>query len=186
MASREHGRAIVGTLLKKINHFDLVAFQWCLSRKHSHQLAVVSRWVSHTGDGIYYLLIGIILAMHESVFGLSFLLNGLLAFFIELPLYMVLKNSIKRRRPDDVITEFVAFLIPSDKFSFPSGHTAAAFVMAALASYYYPSFTFLAYTLASVIGFSRVLLGVHFPSDILAGALLGTLSTLFAVFLFSL
>jgi undecaprenyl-diphosphatase len=175
----------VETLLKKINHFDLVAFQWCLTRKHSRQLAVVSRWVSHTGDGIYYVLIGIIVAMLEPVLGLSFFVTGLLAFSIELPLYMVLKNSIKRRRPDDVITEFVAFLIPSDKFSFPSGHTAAAFVMATLVSFYYPSFSLLAYGGASVIGFSRVLLGVHFPSDILAGASLGSLCTVLAVFLYN-
>jgi undecaprenyl-diphosphatase len=176
----------VGTLLKKINRFDVVAFQWCLSRKHSPQIAAVSRWVSHSGDGIYYFVIGIILALVEPVFGTTFFLTGLLAFSIELPFYVVLKNSIKRRRPDDVITEFVAFLIPSDKFSFPSGHTAAAFVMATLVSFYYPSFGFLACTLASVIGFSRVLLGVHFPSDILAGALLGSLSTLLAVFVFSI
>lgn len=173
------------TLLKKINHFDLVAFQWCLSRKHARQLAVVSRWVSHTGDGIYYVLIGIIVALLEPVLGLSFFLTGILAYSIELPLYVVLKNSIKRRRPDDVLNEFVAFLIPSDKFSFPSGHTAAAFVMATLISFFYPSLSLLAFSSASIIGFSRVLLGVHFPSDILAGALLGTLSTGLAVFLSS-
>lgn len=174
----------MGTLLKKINRIDLVAFQWCLSRKHSPQLAAISRWVSHTGDGIYYVLIGVIAALADPMFGTSFLLTGILAFSIELPLYLVLKNSIKRRRPDDVIAEFVAFLIPSDKFSFPSGHTAAAFVMATLVSFYYPTFSLLAYSLASVIGFSRVLLGVHFPSDLLAGALLGTSSTLLAIFLF--
>ena len=173
------------TLLKKINHFDLIAFQWCLSRKHSRQLAMVSRWISHTGDGIYYVIIGIIVALLEPVVGLAFFITGVIAFAIELPLYVVLKNSIKRRRPDDVIAEFVAFLIPSDKFSFPSGHTAAAFVMATLISFYYPSFSLLAYTLASVIGFSRVLLGVHFPSDIVAGALLGSVSTILAVFLYS-
>ncbi len=146
---------------------------------------MVSRWISHTGDGIYYVIIGIIVALLEPVVGLAFFLTGVIAFSIELPLYVVLKNSIKRRRPDDVITEFVAFLIPSDKFSFPSGHTAAAFVMATLISIFYPSFTLLAYSVASVIGFSRVLLGVHFPSDILAGALLGTFSTVLAVFLYN-
>lgn len=175
----------MGTLLKKINHFDLVAFQWCLSRKHAAKIAVISRWVSHSGDGVYYVIIGIIVALVEKIYGLSFLLNGLLAFAIEIPFYILLKHSIKRRRPDDVITEFVAFLIPSDKFSFPSGHTAAAFVMATLVAFYYPAFTPLAYSLASLIGFSRVLLGVHFPSDIVAGAILGTFCTVVAVFLYS-
>lgn len=173
------------TLLKKINHFDLIAFQWCLSRKHSRQLAMVSRWISHTGDGIYYVIIGIIVALLEPVVGLAFFITGVIAFSIELPLYVVLKNSIKRRRPDDVITEFVAFLIPSDKFSFPSGHTAAAFVMATLISIFYPEHGLLAYSVASVIGFSRVLLGVHFPSDIIAGAFLGSFSTVLAVFLYN-
>lgn len=173
----------MGTLLKKINHFDLVAFQWCLSRKHAAQIAAVSRWVSHIGDGVYYLIIGVIVALLEPVFGMSFLLTGLFAFSIELPLYLILKNSIKRRRPDDVLAEFVAFLIPSDKFSFPSGHTAAAFVMATLVSFYYPSFLLLAYSLASVIGFSRVLLGVHFPTDLVAGAVLGASSAMVAIFL---
>jgi undecaprenyl-diphosphatase len=175
----------MGTLLKKINHFDVVAFQWCLSRKHAAKIAAISRWVSHSGDGIYYFIIGITLALFEKIYGQSFLSTGLIAFTIELPLYVLLKNSIKRRRPDDVITEFVAFLIPSDKFSFPSGHTAAAFLMAALVAFYYPAFSPLAYSLASLIGFSRVLLGVHFPSDILAGALLGTFSTILAVFIYS-
>ena len=174
------------TLLKKINRFDIIAFQWCISRKHAAQLAAVSRWISHSGDGVYYVLIGIIVALLEPVIGTTFFLSGLLAYAIELPLYVVLKNSIKRRRPDDVITEFVAFLIPSDKFSFPSGHTAAAFVMATLIAFYYPTLAGLAYSLASIIGFSRVLLGVHFPSDILAGAALGSFSTLIAVFVYNL
>ena len=175
----------MGTLLKKINNFDLVTFQWCLSRKHTPQIASVSRWISHCGDGVYYLFIGVLLALYEQNFGFAFLLTGLLSFAVELPLYLILKNSIKRRRPNDVIAEFAAFLIPSDKFSFPSGHTAAGFVMATITAWYYPSFTILAYTLASMIGFSRVLLGVHFPSDILAGATLGASSAMFAIFIYS-
>ena len=166
----------MGTLFKKINRFDLVTFHWCNSRKYSPQIAAVSRWISHCGDGIYYFLIGVALALYEQTYGLTYFLAVLLAFSIELPLYLILKNSIKRRRPNDVIAEFVAFLIPSDKFSFPSGHTAAAFVMATLTSWYYPAFTTAAFTLASMIGLSRILLGVHFPSDILAGAILGAAS----------
>jgi len=130
-------------------------------------------------------MVGALLAFLEPVYGLAFLLTGLKAFAIELPLYLILKNAIKRRRPDDVITEFVAFLVPSDKFSFPSGHTAAGFVMATLTFFYYPSFAVLAYTLATLIGISRVLIGVHFPSDIVAGALLGLLSTSFAISYFT-
>ncbi|MBN1999234.1 phosphatase PAP2 family protein, partial [candidate division KSB1 bacterium] len=62
---------------------------------------------------------------------------------------------------------------PPDKFSFPSGHTAGAFVMATMISVFYPAWTIPGYTMASVIGVSRVYNGVHFPTDVMAGVLLG-------------
>ncbi|HEY5601707.1 MAG TPA: phosphatase PAP2 family protein [Gammaproteobacteria bacterium] len=163
-------------LLEKINRFDIVAFKWCLSRKYSEQVAKVSRWISRLGDGVYYLIFGLLLLWLEPVHGQAFFQAALLGFAFELPVYLILKNSIKRQRPNDVIQEFVAYLVPSDKFSFPSGHTAAAFVMATMITYYYPPYSSLAYVLAVLIGGSRVLLGVHFPTDILAGIVLGLAS----------
>jgi undecaprenyl-diphosphatase len=66
-----------------------------------------------------------------------------------------------------------AHVTPSDKFSLPSGHTAAAWLMASIVAHYYPPFALLAYSWAALIGLSRVLLGVHYPSDVFAGTLLG-------------
>jgi len=163
-------------LIDKINSYDLLAFKWCLSRKYSEQVARVSRWISRLGDGVYYLIFGLVLLWLEPAHGKEFFQCALLAFCFELPSYLILKNSIKRQRPNDVLQEFVAYLVPSDKFSFPSGHTAAAFLMATMVSYYYPPFTPLAYLIATMIGSSRVLLGVHFPTDILAGMILGLVS----------
>jgi membrane-associated phospholipid phosphatase len=54
-------------------------------------------------------------------------------------------------------------LFASDKFSMPSGHTAAAFLMATLIAQFYPDWSILAYSWACAISFSRVFLGVHFP-----------------------
>lgn len=160
-------------LLDKISRYEIVAFKWCLSRKYSEQVAKVSRWISRLGDGIYYLFFGLALLWYEPVYGKDFFLCALLGFTFELPSYLILKNSIKRQRPNDIIQEFVAHLVPSDKFSFPSGHTAAAFVMATMVAYFYPPYGLLAYVIATMIGGSRVLLGVHFPTDILAGMVLG-------------
>ena len=174
----------MGVLIKKINRFDIATFQWCMSRKYSPHIAAVSRWISHAGDGIYYLIIGLLLALLEPYYGPDLLVTGLIVFSIELPIYLTLKNLIKRKRPSEAIHDFVAILIPSDKFSFPSGHTAAGFVMATLIYYYYPPFTIVAYSLATVIGISRVLIGVHFPSDIVAGALLGIICTSITILYF--
>jgi undecaprenyl-diphosphatase len=85
----------------------------------------------------------------------------------------LLKKSLKRERPCHHISDLSAYIVPSDKFSLPSGHTAAAFLMASLVAHFYPTLGVVAYIWASCIGCSRVLLGVHYPSDILAGVLLG-------------
>ena len=106
---------------------------------------------------------------------------GLLAFAIELPLYLVLKNTIRRDRPCYRFENFDAFITPSDKFSFPSGHAAAAFVFATVFSHYYPAMTELSYSIAVLIGLSRVMLGVHYPTDIVAGAALGVSIATFAL-----
>ena len=67
------------------------------------------------------------------------------------------------------------FLKPSDEFSFPSGHTTAAFLFATAASHCFPALTLVLFSWAALIGLSRVMLRVHFVSDVLAGMLLGTL-----------
>ena len=79
-------------------------------------------------------------------------------------------------RPCHGITGVAALIEPSDKFSFPSGHTAAAFVFAAVLAAFYPLLALPAFVLATLIGLSRVMLGVHYPGDIVAGAVLGLLS----------
>lgn len=166
--------------IKLVTTLDLFAFNWCLNRPQATQIAKVSRQVSRLGDGGLYLLLGMLLAVFEPQFGMLFLVTGLLAYFVELPLYLVLKNTIKRDRPCDALP-FEAYIVPSDKFSFPSGHAAAAFVFATLIANFYPGFSEIAYMLAVLVGISRVLLGVHYPTDILAGAALGCGSALLAL-----
>jgi undecaprenyl-diphosphatase len=99
----------------------------------------------------------------------------LLAFAIELPLYLLLKNAIQRERPRGLQQHgWTPGIKPSDRFSFPSGHTAAAFMFAWMLAASYPEYTLIYLSIASGIGLSRVLLGVHYPTDILAGASLGS------------
>ncbi|KKO12802.1 hypothetical protein LCGC14_0008190 [marine sediment metagenome] len=165
---------------------SIVALQWLaaldarlflgLNRLHQRmQLETLIRFISFTGDGYLYLLMGLSLPMLFPDQGTTFLLAGLLAFVIELPIYWVLKRSFKRRRPFHVVQAMTPVLKPSDEFSFPSGHTTAAFMIAGITSICFPGVSLLAYTWAALIGLSRVMLKVHFISDVLAGMLLGSL-----------
>ncbi|WP_100657691.1 phosphatase PAP2 family protein [Alteromonas flava] len=138
-------------------------------------------FVSKTGDGYLYLLIAALLWFYDPVHGELFIYVGLLAYAFELPLFLLLKKWLKRPRPADLLSDFNAHIKPADKFSLPSGHTAAAFLMATILSYFYPPIAGLAILWAGLIGLSRVLLGVHYPSDILAGAVLGTSVGLFSL-----
>lgn len=85
-----------------------------------------------------------------------------------------LKHSFRRRRPFRHRLAVVVGPEPADS-SFPSGHTAGSFAAAAALGTFYPGARPLLLALASGVGVSRVYLGHHFPSDVLAGAGLGWL-----------
>ena len=143
----------------------------------------VMYWSSRLGDGYIYPFIGILIFIINSNIGVKFLFSGLIAFTIETTVQFIIKNLFKRKRPYVLIPEIDFLVKPPDKFSFPSGHTAAAFLMAFLASHFFPVVTFPAYLLASVIGFSRIYNGLYYPSDVIAGMLLGLISAQIGIFI---
>lgn len=170
-------------LLYSIHKYDVFMFTWLVNVKLHTPLTRASRYLSKTADGPLYVLFAVLLYKYQGI-NSSFLHAILLAFLIERPVYFVLKNSFKRNRPEAALENFVSVIIPSDKFSFPSGHTSAAFMMATLVSYFSQpfvdsSFIFLLFAWATSIGFSRIILGVHFPTDTLMGAVLGVSVALF-------
>ena len=95
------------------------------------------------------------------------------------------KRSIQRPRPRLVIPQLSPMGRDPDPFSFPSGHTTATFSGATVLSLL-PGMGLFLILFACVVGFSRIYKGVHFPLDVLAGALLGIFSGLAAIFLVGL
>lgn len=163
--------------LERMTAYDIRALHWMLTHPEAARLARGARWTSRLGDGPLYAVLGMVLLLADGGRGATFFSHALAVFALELPLYGLLKNLIRRPRPSDAGESLHAFIQPSDRFSFPSGHTAAAFVMASLVLIHYPAWMLPALVLAPAIGLSRVMLGVHYPTDILAGAVLGVLCT---------
>lgn len=96
-----------------------------------------------------------------------------LATAIGIGVFLWLKRFTGRRRPCHIEPHCWATLLPPDQFSFPSGHTITAFAMAASLSQFYPELAIGLYFCALSIAASRILLGMHFLSDVLVGAILG-------------
>ena len=85
---------------------------------------------------------------------------------------LILKPSVARIRPYDVIPK--ALLIPKmGDFSFPSGHTLHSFLLATCIGGFFSKAKIPLYAFALLMGFSRLYLYVHYPSDVIAGAILG-------------
>jgi undecaprenyl-diphosphatase len=89
-------------------------------------------------------------------------------------LFQWLKRLTGRRRPCEIEPHCWATLLPPDQFSFPSGHTMMAFAVAIPLLLFYPTLTIGLLFCAFSIAISRVLLGMHFLSDVVAGAAIGT------------
>jgi len=167
-------------LLLSIHKYDVFMFTWLVNARMHGTLTHFSRFLSKTGDGQLYTVIIGLLYFSEG-FESPFLQAILLAFLLERPLYFLLKNGFKRNRPEAALKNFRSIITPSDKFSFPSGHTSAAFMMATLLGYFLPSLMVPLYCWASLVGFSRVVLGVHFPTDTLVGVILGISTAFFSL-----
>lgn len=86
---------------------------------------------------------------------------------------LLLKNVVARPRPCDVIPEMPLLIPQPQSFSFPSGHTMSSFAAATVLLFASWKWGIAAYAMAGVVGFSRVYLFVHYPTDVLAGVALG-------------
>lgn len=100
--------------------------------------------------------------------------------------YRVLKPAIKRQRPPAVESVIQLRTGRYAGYSFPSNHAANNFAGATFLSYCYPALSPIFYAVASLVAFSRIYVGVHYPGDVVAGSLIGVIFGLFFFRLWSI
>lgn len=88
-------------------------------------------------------------------------------------MFRALKRASRRKRPCEIETHCWASILPPDKYSFPSGHSITAFAVAVSVGSFYPDLQLALLAAAFLIASSRIILGMHFLSDVVAGSLIG-------------
>ena len=130
--------------------------------------------LSRSADGYLQLLAPTLIWFSESILAATYVCALAAAMLVERVTYFVMKNTLKRLRPYDLKSNFSSLIKASDKFSFPSGHTSAAFCFSTITIVIFGGVFVVMLVWAALVGASRVVIGVHFPGDIAAGAILGS------------
>jgi undecaprenyl-diphosphatase len=154
--------------------WELNLMKWAAGWWSSPILDQVVPWLTHLGSHlavIPFILVNWILSRRARV-----LRSLIFLYAVQSAITYGLKYFIQRPRPPSVLeTAFRLSKGPGEILdpSFPSAHTVYAFMMATLLSQKFPRYKVAFYVLAGMIGWTRIYLGLHYPTDVIAGALLG-------------
>jgi undecaprenyl-diphosphatase len=165
-------------LTRSVRAFIVTRDDRLMRRLHHWQ---APRWVrawmiaaTRLGDGWLWYGLGIALLIAGGAKQLAAVESAGAAAISGVFLYVLLKRIFRRRRPCDIEPHCWARVLPPDQFSFPSGHSISAFAVAIALGACYPEFLVPLLFLALSIAVSRIVLGMHYLSDVIAGASLGS------------
>lgn len=129
--------------------------------------------ISRLGDGVFWYALMAALVLLDGRHGLAVAAHMAATGLVALQLYRLLKRWTRRPRPFRACPGVIAHVPPLDEFSFPSGHTLQAVSFSIVAVAWYPQLAPLLLGFTAMVAASRVILGLHYPSDVLAAIVIG-------------
>jgi undecaprenyl-diphosphatase len=159
-----------------IRRFDAAEERWCLAfNRWSDQRAVREFFaaISRLGNGVFWYVIILSLPLFYGMAGAMRTLQMTVTGVTGVLIYKWMKHRFVRERPYISHLRIRVGTAPLDRYSFPSGHTLHAVSFAIMLAAYFPVLTLVVVPFAILVALSRVILGLHYPTDVAVGALLG-------------
>lgn len=170
--------------LHLINQMDVDLCRFFNRQSRNFTIRNFFRLASRLGDGVFWYTLMIALLLSYQAAALPAVLHMLAVALVGTLIYKLIKHKTLRPRPFNVYPAIVCMGKTLDQFSFPSGHTMHAVSFSILAVFYFPGLFWLVTPFAVLVGLSRPILGLHYPSDVLAGAALGAVIAIASLSLF--
>ncbi len=167
--------APISEWLAWLDQAELVACRRFNRMVHTAGFLKLFQVASRVGDGVLWYTLIAVLALTYGEEGRQISLQCAIAGLTGLALYRALKNVLVRERPYITHAIIVCAGRPLDRFSFPSGHTLHAVSFTVIICSGIPVLGFVLIPMALLIAGSRVVLGLHYPTDVVAGGLIGAL-----------
>jgi undecaprenyl-diphosphatase len=168
---------------------DAIEHAWCLRLNRGCSRPAIRdifSAISKLGDGVFWYVLIVLLPVVYGETALYPALRMAAVGLIGLGFYKYLKSRLVRERPYISLAGIVPGTRALDRYSFPSGHTLHAVSFTTLAVSSFPELAWLLVPFAALIAASRVVLGLHYPSDVAAGALIGATLAVLSMVLFPL
>lgn len=171
-------------LFHKADRFELTLCQRMNRMGYYRAIRLLFKGISRLGDGVFWYTLALALPFiygEQAIYAIGHIT---ITALICVAIYSQLKSRLVRQRPFISFHDITAHTAPLDLYSFPSGHTMNAVNFAILFSVFFPLVIWLVVPFAILVALSRVILGMHYPTDVLVGAALGAIISVGSLALF--